>query len=68
MDRSKKACLCKGVTYGATIDAVNGGADSFEKVQAQTGCSTCCGKCREFIERFVAELARDRSIQAEGRK
>lgn len=56
MKRDKKACNCENVTYGQIIDAVNGGAKTFEEVSEITGCSTGCGGCREFIEVFVRDL------------
>ena len=56
MKRDKIACNCENVTYGQIIDAVNGGAKTFEEVSEITGCSTGCGGCREFIEVFVRDL------------
>ncbi len=56
MKREKIACNCKNVNYGKILDAVKRGADSFEKVQAITGCGTGCGKCREFITTMIRDI------------
>ena len=56
MKRDKIACNCENVTYGQIIDAVHGGATTFEEVSEITGCSTGRGRCQEFIEVFVRDL------------
>jgi bacterioferritin-associated ferredoxin len=47
-------CVCKAVSDQAIRRAVADGADSFEELQARTGCTTCCGCCeaeaRELLE------------------
>jgi len=47
-------CVCKAVSDHAIRRAVADGADSFEELQARTGCTTCCGCCeaeaRELLE------------------
>lgn len=56
MKREKIACSCKSVNYGQILAAVKGGADTFEKVQKVTGCSTGCGKCRDFITTMIRDI------------
>ena len=56
MKREKTACSCKNVNYGMILDAVKGGADTFEKVQEVTGCSTGCGKCKDFISTMIRDI------------
>ncbi len=56
MDRSKKACNCRDVTYGQIEDAVKAGATTFAEVQERTGCARGCGRCKEFIAYLVQEL------------
>lgn len=62
MNLDKVVCNCLNVTNGMIRDAVNAGADTFEKVQEITGAGSVCGACQEdvehLIEQFVAE--RDR--------
>ncbi len=56
MKKEKIACHCKNVNYGQILDAVNGGADTFEKVREKTGCSTGCGKCEDFIRTLIRDI------------
>lgn len=58
MKREKTACHCHNVSYGKIIDAVQGGADSMEKLQQATGAGTGCGKCRDFIESMLRDIQR----------
>lgn len=60
MDLTKTACNCHNVTYKKIIEAVKAGADTFEKLQEMTGCSTGCGECRDFIEHFQKEILENR--------
>ena len=62
MNRDKKACTCKDVTYGMVEDAVKNGAKTYVEVQKITGFGTGCGKCREFMEFFIKDLQRENSI------
>lgn len=64
MNRNKEACHCHNVTYGKIMDAIAAGATDFQAVQAATGCSTGCGKCREFIEVLVRDLLAQREEEA----
>ena len=60
LDRTKIACMCENVTYGASADAVAAGADTYEQVSARTGCGTGCGQCEEFITQLVRDLVQER--------
>ncbi len=50
-------CVCKAVSDQDIHRAVARGAGTFEDVQAQTGCTTCCGCCeaeaRELVETAI---------------
>ena len=47
---AKIICECKGVTDQMIEELVkNGKVNNFEELQAETGCSTACGKCRDRI-------------------
>lgn len=50
-------CVCQAVSDHDIRRAVARGAHTFEDVQAQTGCTTCCGCCegeaRELVEAAV---------------
>lgn len=54
--KDKDACHCKNVTYSQIITAVKNGADTYDKVQAETGCGTGCGKCQDFIETMIRDI------------
>ena len=60
LDRTKIACQCENVAYGAIADAVAQGASTFDEVSARTGCGTGCGQCEDFITHLVAELVQER--------
>ena len=50
-------CVCKAVSDQDIRRAVAQGAESFEDLQAGTGCTTCCGCCeQEARECFEANL------------
>lgn len=50
-------CVCKALSDQDIRRAVAQGADSFSELQANTGCSTCCGCCeQEARECFEASL------------
>ena len=49
-------CVCQAVSDQDIHCAVARGAGTFEDVQAQTGCTTCCGCC-EAEARELAETA-----------
>lgn len=59
MNPNKLACACNTVTYQQIIDAVRGGARTFEEVQAETHCGLGCGRCVAFLRAYVQELVED---------
>lgn len=48
-------CVCKRISDTHIRAAIQGGAASFEEVQAQLGLSTCCGRCETFARDLVSE-------------
>ena len=60
MNRDKKACNCKNVTYGMIEDAIKNGADSYEAVEKQLRFGTGCGKCKEFISFLIRDLLEEK--------
>mgnify|MGYP000023423737 FL=1 len=54
-------CLCHGIRDRELRDAVRGGAESFEELQARTGVATCCRTCepmaREVLDEALASRA-----------
>ena len=59
-------CVCQAVSDHDIRRAVARGAHSFEDVQAQTGCTTCCGCCegeaRELVETAVESERRTAAL------
>jgi len=54
---AKIICECKGVTDAQIEDLVKSGkVKNFEELQALTGCSTACGKCKSKILDELDEL------------
>ena len=53
MNMDKIACECMSVTVGMIKEAVANGARTLEEVQEQTGASSGCGACSEYIESLV---------------
>lgn len=56
----EQICGCMGVTKGDIVSAVKSGCDTFELVQAETGCATGCGGCSAVANQvfsFVSGLA-----------
>ncbi len=47
-------CVCNALSEGTVRTLAREGL-SFEEIQAVTGCSNCCGSCRELAESVVAE-------------
>jgi bacterioferritin-associated ferredoxin len=51
-------CLCHGLRDRDLTAAVEDGADTFERLQARTGVSTCCRTCeptaREVLDEALA--------------
>ena len=56
MDRSKVICRCFNVSAGDIEDAVKAGDNTFEAVQARTGCCSGCGCCEEDVRDLIEEL------------
>ena len=57
--RPRRVCICRHVTEEQIRRAVlEGGAESFQEVQLQTGCSTGCGTCEPRIRTLLAGLLR----------
>ena len=49
------ACICTALTERALREAISAGQlSTLEDVQAQTGASSCCGRCEEHVA-FVLE-------------
>ncbi len=48
-------CICNAVTDRDILRAAEEGVESFERLQARTGCGSCCGCCREEASRLLAE-------------
>lgn len=56
MDRSKVICRCFNVSVGDIEDAVKSGDNTFEAVQAKTGCASGCGCCKQDVIDLIKEL------------
>jgi bacterioferritin-associated ferredoxin len=54
-------CLCHGIRDRELRDAVDGGADTFEALQACTGVSTCCRTCEPTAREVFHEALATRS-------
>ena len=57
-DRLTKTCTCRVVSRAAIEDAIANGADTLEKIRAQTGAMAgCCHgrKCKERIEELLED-------------
>lgn len=50
------ACICAAVTDAAVEDAISRGADSPEKVRAETGAGSGCGLCRDHVCDMIRAL------------
>lgn len=48
-------CVCRGVTKETIVDAIKGGAKSFEEVKACTTAGSGCSLCEPIIEDIIAE-------------
>lgn len=59
-------CLCKGLTDEMIIEAIENGADTFEKVTEVTGAGTgaCRGiRCRQRIEDLIKVIENNKSLE-----
>ena len=43
-------CVCRGVTNGDIRRSVENGCESFDELQAETGCAMQCGTCKQLAE------------------
>ncbi len=48
-------CICNAVTDRDIRSAACEGVESFEQLQARTGCGACCGCCKDEAKRLLAE-------------
>lgn len=56
MERTKRICFCKGVSYGQILDAIHlKNARSVEDIQVRTEASTGCGRCKRKVEQILNE-------------
>lgn len=51
-------CVCNAVSERAIREAVEAGARTFEDLQMQTGCSTCCGCCEPVARHLLDQYLR----------
>ena len=56
MDDDTIICPCMGTTLQEIREAVNGGADTLEAVEAATGAGTVCGACADELAALVEKL------------
>jgi nitrite reductase (NADH) large subunit len=54
MADDEQVCGCLGVTKGDIVTAVASGCDTFEAVQAETGCATGCGGCASVAKQVFS--------------
>ncbi|TVQ29297.1 MAG: (2Fe-2S)-binding protein [Wenzhouxiangella sp.] len=47
-------CVCNALPE-ETVRTLAREGMSFEEIQAVTGCSSCCGSCREFAEAVIEQ-------------
>lgn len=57
MNPNKEACTCKNVKYKDIIDLVLSGVTEPKNVQDKLRYGTGCGKCKEFIEFLIRDVA-----------
>ena len=58
-DKLTKTCLCKQITRETIKEAIRNGADTLEKIKAQTGTMTgyCNGnRCKASIEGLLQQM------------
>ncbi|MGI6256541.1 MAG: (2Fe-2S)-binding protein [Anaerovoracaceae bacterium] len=53
MDKDKKICKCKKVTYGDVLVAMDKGAKSYKDVEKATGAGSKCGDCKKDIKKLM---------------
>ena len=57
MNTIKEACTCKNIKYKDIIDLVLSGVTSPSDVQEKLHYGSSCGKCVEFIEFLIKDVA-----------
>lgn len=60
MNLDKVVCHCLNITNGMIKEAVDGGANTLEEVQEQTGASTVCGACLDNVQHLVDFFVEER--------
>ena len=51
--RPRMLCVCRRVPESRVREVVEGGARTFEAVQAATNCSTGCGTCEGAVRALI---------------
>ncbi len=54
MANDEQVCGCIGVTKGDIINSIAAGYDTFETMQADTGCATGCGGCGSVAKQIFS--------------
>ena len=49
----QNACKCKNVSVSEVVSAVKNGADTIEKVMAETKAGTGCGRCKAVLQNII---------------
>lgn len=57
--RPRKVCLCCDVSRKDLVDAMENGADTFKKLQDQTGCAMGCGTCESAVRNILKDYKRN---------
>lgn len=52
-DENDIVCLCKHISKGEILTAINNGCDSVDAVEAKTGAGSQCGACKKIIEKII---------------
>lgn len=55
-DREKIICNCLSITQGEIEDVIKSGLTTFEEVQNETGCGTCCGMCVDDVQEIIDKM------------
>ncbi len=49
----QNACKCQNVSVNEVVAAVKNGADTVEKVMAETKAGTGCGRCKAVLQNII---------------
>ena len=49
----QNACKCQNVSVNEVVEAVKNGADTIEKVMAETKAGTGCGRCKAVLQNII---------------